>query len=203
MTLDYNLAEKITTLHDQCIVHWKISGVVLEATDFYALVEQNHSWNFQLWLAEDRARREDKGFEFVYNAKREIDRFNQQRNNVMEAMDEWLFKQLKPSQDAHCPLHSETPGMIIDRLSIMALKVYHMNLQVLRQDVPEEHRKLCESKRHVLKAQRGDLNQCLDNLLNEIKLKQRTFRVYHQFKMYNDPELNPELYCPQGLSSQP
>ena len=194
------LTKKITPLHDQRIVHWKNNGLVLESSDFYALVEQNHSWNFQLWLAEDRARREDKGFEFVYNAKREIDRFNQQRNNVMEAMDAWLFKQLEPSQSAHCPLHSETPGMIIDRLSIMALKIYHMNLQVLRQDVLDEHRTLCKSKLHVLKAQRGELGQCLDKLLNEIQLKQRTFHVYHQFKMYNDPKLNPELYCARSKS---
>lgn len=194
MNLDLNLAEQITTLHDQRIVHWKNNDLVLEFTEFHGLIEQNHSWNFQLWLSEDRARREDKGFEFVYKAKREIDRYNQQRNNIMEAMDEWLFKQLEPNQDRHCPVHSETPGMIIDRLSIMALKLYHMHLQAERQDVESEHLKLCENKYRILKAQRNQLSQCLDVLLDEVKLKQRTFRVYHQFKMYNDPKLNPELY---------
>src|SRR3990167_613109 len=110
MNLDLNLAEKITTLQDQRITYWKNNALTLECTDFDGLVEQNHAWNFRLWLAEDRARREDKGFEFVYTAKREIDKYNQQRNNVMEAMDEWLFKTLVPSQDTRCPVHSETPG---------------------------------------------------------------------------------------------
>lgn len=194
MYLDPNLTEEITTLHDQRIVYWKNNGLVLEFSDFYALVEQNHSWNFQIWLAEDRARRKDKGFEFVYNAKREIDRCNQQRNNVMEAIDEWLFKQLELKQDVDCPVHSETPGMIIDRLSIMALKLYHMHLQIERQDVEDEHRQLCENKYCILKTQRTELSQCLDILLTEVKHKQRTFRIYRQFKMYNDPKLNPELY---------
>src|SRR5438105_1719752 len=120
MNLDPKLSKKITILHDQRIVYWKNNGLVLEFSDFYALVEQNHSWNFQLWLAEDQARHEDKGFEFVYHAKREIDRFNQHRNDVIEVMDEWLFKQFELHQNVPCPIHSETPGMIIDRLSIMA-----------------------------------------------------------------------------------
>ena len=197
MNLEPLWTEKITTLHDQRIVHWKNNGLVLECSDFYALVEKNHSWNFQLWLAEDRARRKDKGFEFVYNAKREIDRCNQQRNNVMEAIDEWLFKHFELNQDVDCPVHSETPGMIIDRLSIMALKLYHMHLQIERQDVGVEHRQLCENKYCTLKVQRAQLSQCLDIFLTEIKLKQRTFRIYRQFKMYNDPELNPELYTSQ------
>lgn len=197
MNLDPKLAEKIITLHDQRIVNWKMDGLVLEFSDFYALVEQNHSWNFQIWLTEDRARRQDKGFEFIYNAKREIDRCNQQRNNVMEAMDEWLFKQLAQNQNTHCPVHSETPGMIIDRLSILALKLYHMQLQVRRQDVDDEHRQLCETKYRILKIQRTELSQCLDILFTEVKLGQRTFRVYRQFKMYNDPKLNPELYTYQ------
>ena len=194
MNLTLPLAKKITTLHDQRIAHWKKNDLVLESLDFDGLVEQNHSWNFQLWLAEDRARREDKGFEFVYHAKRVIDKYNQQRNNLMESMDEWLFKQFEPSQDFNCPIHSETPGMIIDRLSIMALKIYHMHLQVERQEVGEEHRELCKNKHHILTLQRQQLAKCLDDLLSEVKLKQRTFRVYHQFKMYNDPKLNPELY---------
>jgi hypothetical protein len=201
MNLDPHLTEKITTLHDQRIIHWKKNTLVLEYSDFDALVEQNHAWNFQLWLAEDRARREDQGFEFVYKAKREIDKFNQQRNNVMELMDGWLFEKLTPSQDVHCPIHSETPGMIIDRLSIMALKLYHMHLQVERQDVDDEHRQRCKDKHQILILQRHQLRQCLDSLLTEVQGQQRTFRVYHQFKMYNDPKLNPELYTQGALKT--
>jgi len=185
---------QITTLHDQSIIHWKKAGVTTQQTGFYALVEENHSWNFQLWLAEDRARRDDKGFEFVYLAKREIDHHNQQRNNIMEKMDGWLYYTLKPSTEIHCPVHSETPGMIIDRLSILALKIYHMQLQALRQDVDLAHQQTCQNKTNVLRAQREQLSQCLSMLFIETEKQQRTFRIYHQFKMYNDPTLNPELY---------
>ena len=194
MNQELPCAENIITLHDQRIAHWKKNDIVFECLDFYGLVEQNHSWNFQLWLSEDYARREDKGYEFVYNAKRAIDGFNQKRNNIMEAMDEWLCKTLQPSQENHCPVHSETPGMIIDRLSILALKIYHMHLQVERQDVDDNHRQRCEHKYNVLILQRKQLGQCLNELLNQVQQQQRTFRVYHQFKMYNDPTLNPELY---------
>jgi hypothetical protein len=186
--------DKITLLHDQRITYWKNNELMLEHQDFYGLVEQNHSWNFQLWQAEDRARREDKGFEFVYHAKRAIDKYNQQRNNMMETMDEWLFKALNPSNAPECPIHSETPGMIIDRLSILSLKIYHMRLQIERTDVDATHLQTCKNKYHTLNAQRNQLSQCLQELLMEVSTQKRTFKVYHQFKMYNDPNLNPELY---------
>lgn len=196
MTQDKKFVDTITQLQDQSIITWKNEALTLKETDFLALVEQNHSWNFQLWLAEDSARREDKGFEFVYQAKRTIDHCNQQRNNLMEKMDEWFVNQLNPSQKPDCAVHSETPGMIIDRLSILALKLYHMHLQLNRNDASMEHRQRCEEKYHTLQAQRQQLSQCLSELLTDITAGLRTFRVYHQFKMYNDPNLNPELYNP-------
>ena len=184
----------ITTLHQACIVQWNTFGIELHQKDFLKIVEENHAFNFQLWIAEDRARRDDMGFEFVYRAKREIDRFNQQRNNRMEAMDEWLFLELQPASLSTCPVHSETPGMMIDRLSILALKAYHMGLQVERRDVDEAHHQLCQSKLQTIEEQRKQLEDCLYVFLHEIQSRKRTFRVYHQFKMYNDPTLNPELY---------
>ncbi len=185
---------EIATLHRECIINWKEHGVNLNQDGFFKIVEENHAFNYQLWHAEDRARREDMGYEFVYHAKREIDNHNQQRNNRMEAMDEWLFIQLQPDTGATCPVHSETPGMMIDRLSILALKAYHMALQTTRQDVDELHRQTCLNKRHIIEKQQQQLHHCLFNLLHEAKSKSRTFKVYHQFKMYNDPTLNPELY---------
>lgn len=184
----------ITALHSQCIVQWKAAGVTFQYKDFLQFVEENHAFNFQLWHAEDRARRDDMGYEFVYHAKREIDSCNQQRNNRMEAMDEWLFKKLNPASSEHCPVHSESPGMIIDRLSILSLKAYHMALQAERQDVNEEHRNTCAAKLQIIHQQLGQLTLCLEQLFHEIQNKSRTFRIYHQFKMYNDPSLNPELY---------
>jgi len=185
----------VSSLHRDSIVSWKAQGVKLEHNGFYQLVEENHAFNYQLWHAEDRARREDMGFEFVYHAKREIDHCNQQRNNRMEAMDEWLFKSLTPEQPTQCPVNSESPGMIIDRLSILSLKFYHMDLQTKRADVDEDHRKTCAAKLHTINQQLGQLTQCLEELLGDVKNKKRTFRVYHQFKMYNDPTLNPQLYA--------
>jgi hypothetical protein len=184
----------ITALHQTCIIQWNSFGVQLQHTDFYRLVEENHAFNYQLWHAEDRARREDMGSEFVYKAKREIDHCNQQRNNRMEAMDEWLFHALQPAKPDMCPVNSESPGMIIDRLSILALKSYHMGLQLERQDVSEEHKNNCTNKLVTINQQLEQLTLCLQELLEAVQGKNRTFRIYHQFKMYNDPNLNPQLY---------
>lgn len=187
----------ITALHKHCIIQWKSSGVEHKHHDFYRLVEENHAFNYQLWHAEDRARRDDMGYEFVYHAKREIDQCNQQRNNRMEAMDTWLFNLLQPAAHTQCSVNSESPGMIIDRLSILSLKSYHMALQTERQDVDESHRQSCRDKLAVIQQQLEQLSLCLDLLLHEVQSKKRTFRIYHQFKMYNDPKLNPELYSNQ------
>jgi Protein of unknown function (DUF4254) len=184
----------LLALQKDCIVTWKTQGITRSHTDFYQLVEENHAFNYQLWHAEDRARREDQGFAYVYQAKRSIDKYNQERNNRMEAMDTWLFNTLKPLPHTHCPVHSETPGMMIDRLSILALKSYHMGLQVTREDVDEAHREACQNKWLIIQEQLHQLGDCLALFVEDLVDRKRTFRVYHQFKMYNDPKLNPELY---------
>ena len=112
----------------------------------------------------------------------------------MEAMDAFIMNALHPELPANCPVHSETPGMMIDRLSILTLKAYHMALQVGRQEVGKAHRDACSSKLQVILAQKKQLAVCLNELLVEVTNKTRTFCVYHQFKMYNSNTLNPELY---------
>ena len=196
MSLDFN-PYFLITLHKESIERWKTTGINQQQTGIYQLAEENHAFNYQLWHAEDRARRDDMGSEYVYLAKREIDGFNQQRNNRMEAMDEWFFHKLQPAAPHLCPVHSETPGMIIDRLSILSLKSYHMALQTVRQDASEEHKKNCAKKLETINQQLEQLALCLEQLLDDVEKKIRTFRVYHQFKMYNDPTLNPELYSTQ------
>ena len=202
------LIECMIALHDHCIVRWKhlasqamgcdvnCQHYAIDATyiECLALIEKNHFFNYQLWTAEDRARRDDKGYEFVYTAKREIDAYNQQRNNLMEAIDIWLTQKLAVSTDPHCPVHSETPGLIIDRLSILGLKIYHMQYQAQRHDVEATHTQRCVNKLIILNAQRDQLQRCLYELFNAVYTKTRTFSVYYQCKMYNDPHLNPELY---------
>ncbi len=193
MSIEFNPFTLIS-LHKDCIKRWKETKIEYMQKDIYLLAEENHAFNYQLWHSEDRARRDDMGPEYVYQAKREIDGFNQQRNNRMEAMDEWFFHSLQPAAQHLCPVHSETPGMIIDRLSILSLKSYHMTVQTIRHDASEEHKKSCTKKLETINQQLEQLTLCLEQLLEEIRSKTRTFRVYHQFKMYNDPNLNPELY---------
>lgn len=184
----------IVNLQLNNINYWKANSIKITQENFLKLVEENHAHNFQIWHAEDRARRNDRGFEFVYLAKREIDDYNQRRNDLIEMMDAWLFQHLNPASPKVCPVHSETPGMIIDRLSILALKIYHMHQQSERIEVDEEHRQVCHQKWTIFCDQHKQLVDCLEKLIEEINFKQRTFSLYYQYKMYNSPNLNPELY---------
>ena len=187
-------AQEITGLHDEILDKWMKDGDYQAGTEgLVDWIEENHLRNIQLWQAEDKARRDDKGYEFVYRAKRAIDAFNQQRNDFIEKMDTWLVRALNPPQ-TDCAFNSETPGMMIDRLSILALKIYHMRLQAERADASQDHRDTCSRKLSILTRQRRDLASCLDALIRETQAGSRSFRVYYQFKMYNDPSLNPELY---------
>jgi hypothetical protein len=190
----------IITLQQESITNWKKNDLDLTQKDFLSLVEENHSYNYKLWHMEDKARRDDQGAIFVYNAKRAIDDYNQKRNNYIEAIDSWLYNQLNPAILDQCPLNSETPGMIIDRLSILALKIYHMNLQTKRTDVNIQHQNLCNHKLQILFTQHKQLANCLCLFLQEINNKTRTFVVYHQYKMYNDPTLNPEIQLEMGVA---
>ncbi|MCH9770069.1 MAG: DUF4254 domain-containing protein [Gammaproteobacteria bacterium] len=185
--------KKIIQLQHDYTEHWHHQAVEFNDTDCYALIAENHRQNFQLWHEEDKARRDDMGFEYVYQAKRKIDKFNQTRNNFIEKIDGWIFEHYQPATD-NCPSNSETPGMIIDRLSILALKEYHMHKQTLRDNVDAEHINSCQHKLEVIRLQLNDLGLALQELLQAIENKTRSFRRYYQFKMYNDPSLNPALY---------
>lgn len=166
-----------------------------ETQSFSLLVQQNHLRNFQLWHEEDVARRDDLGHERVYRAKRNIDRFNQERNNFIEEMDQAIVAALQPPSSG-VPRNSETPGMMIDRLSILALKEFHMREETERADASPQHRERCAEKLARIRVQRADLTDCLGELLEDVRTRRRTFSVYFQFKMYNDPTLNPQLYRP-------
>lgn len=176
---------------------WHTVPVAPAGSGAMAAMEENHGFNFELWHEEDRARRDDLGFEHVYRAKRAIDRLNQQRNNAVERFDDLLAAAAGPFPEG-CPMHSETPGMIVDRLSILALKAYHMREEAERPDATDAHRAACAAKLATILRQRGDLAAALAILIEEIEAKRRGFRLYRQFKMYNDPALNPELYRRSG-----
>ena len=189
--------KKIIALQEQNVIEWHNSllGSCLESP--WIFIEENNRWNFKLWHEEDIARVKDIEAERIVIAKRNIDSFNQRRNDAMEKIDEWVLNSMVDFENLlskELPLHSETPGMMIDRLSIMGLKKYHMNEEANRLGTSEKHRELCADKVMLLNEQINDLAFCLHGVLEKIKNGQLKFKVYRQLKMYNDPTLNPQLY---------
>lgn len=152
-----------------------------------------HHVNFDLWHTEDKARATNASDSDIANVKRQIDKLNQQRNDLIEQIDEDIIK-LLPEVKSDAKMNSETPGNLIDRLSILSLKVYHMNEQTTRMDVNEDHRERCKEKLLILVRQRLDLTNCLQELLGDLNNGHKRLRLYKQFKMYNSPELNPQIY---------
>ena len=179
-------ADQLLSLHDRWTGHWHLATPEITDGGMVGLVQRNHLHNFSLWHEEDVARRDDLGMERIVLAKRSIDSHNQLRNDCVERMDLALMDELPPLV-AIAPLHSETPGMIIDRLSILSLKLYHMGEEAGRPTAEDAHRRSCAEKAAILKCQRMDLAGCLDALLLDLSSGRRRFALYRQFKMYNDP----------------
>ena len=186
-------ASEIAARQTELTARWHQVPPAVSGAGFFLLLEENHLRNFSLWHEEDVARRDDLGFEAVYRAKRNIDRYNQERNNFAEEMDKAVVAALTPPESG-CPRNSETPGMMIDRLSILALKEFHMHEETVRVEATAAHREKCGEKLARIRRQRADLAACLGELLADVAARRRTFSVYYQFKMYNDPALNPQLY---------
>ena len=167
-------------------------------------IERNHRCNIALWDEEDRARRTDVPDAEIARCKRSIDRHNQRRNDAVEAIDRCLLEALgdRAAAPPGARLHSETPGAMIDRLSILSLKIHHMRLQSQRVQAGAAHVRECSEKLQRLRLQRDDLGNCLDRLLHELVDGRACFRLYRQFKMYNDPALNPWLYGAREAAAQ-
>ncbi len=153
-----------------------------------------HRANFDLWHQEDKARDPAATDAQIATVKRAIDRLNQQRNDLVEVCDRLLLAALPTGSPAPAPLHSETPGMMLDRLSILSLKTYHTAEEVTRADAPAGHAERNCERLAVLQAQRNDLSMCLDQLWDDALHGRRRFKLYQQLKMYNDPSLNPAMY---------
>ncbi len=190
-------AAEITQLHDQLTLLWhQDSRAAASAGDWLDRVARQHRANFDLWHIEDEARTPGATDADLAHVKRRIDTTNQLRNDLAEDLDrallDWLAARQLPNPGAL--LHSESPGLIIDRLSILALKIYHTREEAERQDAPPGHAQRNRGRLAVLEEQRTDLVHCLDAMWRDTLAGTRRFKLYRQMKMYNDPTLNPAVY---------
>lgn len=194
-------AGEIQRFHDEYLVDRAGAARERELNEHgpWRWIEVDHRCNCLLWEEEDQARRTDVPEAAIAGNKRAIDRHNQSRNDAIEKIDESVLESFAGvTRRGDARLNSETAGAIVDRLSILSLKIHHMRLQTERADVGPAHVESCRSKLVRLIEQRQDLLGCLDRLLAECAAGSAYFKIYRQFKMYNDPDLNPYLYRPRG-----
>jgi hypothetical protein len=205
----------VTALHDRLLAlpGWPGESLALPPQEppLAQWIGTNHRFNALLWAEEDLARRTRVDDAEIAANKRAIDRYNQARNDATERVDELLLVALglvdEQSARTDSPvslaapgarLNSETAGSMIDRLSILALKIRAMREQAARPDADEAHRALGLARLAQLERQRHDLCACLDALLADARAGRAYFKVYRQFKMYNDVRFNPVLRAEQG-----
>jgi hypothetical protein len=186
-------AADILRLHDLATAHGHDPATPAPAAGsaFAQLVLDQHQANFDLWHREDEARDPEATDASITRVKHAIDALNQLRNDLAEQIDLMLLDSTHMAP--HAPLHSESPGLIVDRLSILALKIFHTEEQ-LHRSTPE-HQERNRARLSVLNEQRSDLAGCLDQVWAEVLAGTRRFKLYRQLKMYNDPDLNPVLYA--------
>jgi len=189
----------ITALHQSTVDQWHREELdnPYEGAGFLDLVCRQHQKNYLLWHQEDIARDPNANDSAIAEVKRNIDRLNQQRNDHIEMLDDFLVAHLQTWGATVRPrarLNTETPGSVIDRLSVLALRIYHMAEQANRPDTDEEHRERARARLTILRDQHGDLSTALSQLFADILAGRKRLKVYRQFKMYNDPAMNPYLY---------
>jgi hypothetical protein len=162
---------------------------------FEALLYRKNWIDTVQWHLEDIIRKPDIDAAEGMLIKRRIDKSNQDRTDMVEKIDDVFlseFGNVSPKPGAR--INSETPAWLLDRMSILLLKIFHMKEQTERTDASPDHIERCRLKLNVLMEQRGDMRAAFDELIEDIKLGNRRFKVYRQMKMYNDSSLNPVLY---------
>jgi Protein of unknown function (DUF4254) len=209
---------EIVAAHDALLAApgWPAFEPVATGAAVWPWVQANHRYNSLLWAEEDLARRTTVLEADIAANKRAIDRYNQARNDATERLDELLLLALglvdEASASSDAPLsraapgarlNSETAGSMIDRLSILALKIKAMRAQTEREDIDPAHRHASGVKLARLQQQRGDLAGCLAALLQDAAAGRAYFKVYRQFKMYNDPRYNPALVAERAQQLAP
>jgi hypothetical protein len=192
-------ARQIASLADRYTDLWHHAKVLMPAESYGQFIDTviaQHLANFELWHTEDEARAPRASDSDIAEVKRAIDRINQRRNDLAELCDVLLLETLRDAQlpSPEAELHSESPGLMIDRLSILALKIYHTHEEIARGTAPPGHAQRNQERLLLLIEQRSDLVSCLDRLWTQVLAGERRFKVYRQLKMYNDPALNPAIY---------
>jgi len=187
----------VNRLQQETVSRWHHSDPDNTYGGLLGIVCQQHQFNFLLWHEEDIARSPDVSDERIARVKRAIDGYNQNRNDWIERIDEALIKTfavaaVEPAEEAQ--INTETPGSAVDRLSIMSLRVYHLNEQLQRTNVDQHHLDKVRERLARCSIQQQDLSQSLTELLEDLMAGHKLLKVYRQMKMYNDPTMNPYLY---------
>lgn len=147
------------------------------------------------WHLEDIIRDPNINAEEALLIKRRIDKSNQDRTDMVEKVDDWFWEYFGAKNDLTCgKINTESPAWVIDRLSILALKIYHMQEQVDRTDSDDTHKEKVKTKINVLLEQKEDLSLAFNQLIKDVMEGRKYMKVYRQMKMYNDESLNPVLY---------
>jgi hypothetical protein len=193
---------QITALHRNCVQLWHSQPIENPHRDLLYVVCEQHKYNFLLWHEEDMARSPTATDREIAQVKRNIDQLNQKRNDSIERIDDTLRRMIDerrivPANGAKW--NTETPGAAIDRLSILALRIYHMEEQAERADASPEHVRKAQERLSVLATQHEDLSAALAELLADLFSGRKRLKLYRQMKMYNDPTLNPYLYSAESL----
>ena len=197
------LVEQITELHRATVVRWHREPPDIPYDGLLATICQQHQFNYLLWHEEDIARSPDVSDARIAAVKRSIDRYNQQRNDWIEKIDEALIQLLATEgilARTGARLNTETPGSATDRLSVMSLRIYHLNEQFTREGVDDNHRAGVRERLNRCLIQHADLSRSLAELLDDVWSGRKLLKVYRQMKMYNDPTLNPYLYRSSRLA---
>ena len=165
------------------------------SASFEALLYEKNWIDTVQWHLEDIIRKTDIDPAVGILLKRRIDKSNQTRTDLVEKIDDYFLEQFKDAvAKPGARMNSETPAWLLDRMSILMLKIYHMNEQTERKDVDADHIIKCRTKLNILIEQKNDMRLAFDELIEDIRSGSRKFKVYRQMKMYNDASLNPMLY---------
>lgn len=200
-----NFSQLSNQIFDKCIENYHLTDDVdaainnpyeLRSIEFYLYLK---NWiDTVQWHLEDIIRNPEIEPVEALKIKRRIDKSNQDRTDLVELIDSYMLDKYKDvAVKADATINTESPAWAIDRLSILALKIYHMSIEANREDANAEHKAECQKKLDVLLEQRKDLSSAIDQLLADIEGGNKYMKVYKQMKMYNDPALNPVLYAKQ------